>query len=1321
VSDPEGDNLSGASAQITIGTYQAGQDFLNWTDNNLADNITLDNINSNAQTIVLTGLDSGANYTAALRAITYQNSSENPNTTSRSIIFGATDQPGALGSSGPGGRTINVVNVDDPPDAVNDSATVLEDAAATSIPVLTNDTDIDGGLKEITATSDPANGTVVGTGGTPGHRTGLTYQPDPNYCNDPPGTTPDTFTYTVNGGDSATVSMTVTCVNDAPVAGDETFNATNSAIGNTTLNVNTSVTRNATSDGRLATPDPTDTSPVTDRPHKEITGDILGNDTDVDSANNTFTVTAGTFATNDGGTVTIQADGDFNFEPAPSTSCTDTSDFFDYTVEDNDPSNEQTDTGRVTIAITGCVWYVNNNDAQGNSGTSEKPFDTLAQAQTASGNNHTTFVYDGDDTTTGYNTGFTMNTGERLLSEGATLTVGSDTLHTADAANRASLTNNNADVVTLAGGATVKGFNLDPQGTGGGIFGTGLGATTVALDDLNVVDNGTKGTQPGLELDTSAGTTTNVSNLTVNNGDGSSATSTDTGVRLNSAGTVNFDPTGAISVTTDGAKGLDATSTALGSSSTFDDITVTNSGSGGVSMSSTTGTTTLGEGSGPDLSLTTVSGAPAALNLATAGTVSIGSAGTDNLSATGGPALDVTGTTTPNLNFDDVDSTNSANDGINLDGLGTGTFSAASGDIGGEAGIGFDLNGGSGAITYPGTFANGSGPLVAEITGRSGGVVSLSGNMNDTNDAGGGVNIANNTGGSTVFSGATKQYNTGASDAVTFSSSDGHTFVLSGGGSDIDTTSGNGINATTSGTFQVSGSGNTLDSTGLSASNRGLNMVDTDFAAADVTFDHINTSGGANGIRLNNTGTAGNLVVTGTGGTCTLANTTGCSGGTIQGTTGSDDSGTSPIGTGIALKSTRDTSLTRVHIANSSNYAIRGDSVPGGFSLSNSVIDGVSGTEAPASAGSPFNESAIRFTELTGSSNAISNSGIKGGVTDNVGVINTAGTLNRLTLQSDTFGNNSDTQGSRNVDINGTGTSTMNVTVDSSTFTASGSHDFGYDESGTAGDVVFTNNTMSQSRPTSGLGAPATGAGNVKITSGGAANTTANVATNTMTGATGNAILLVFGDNPSASGNLTATVNSNIIGSAGTANSGSLEGDGIQLNHTTGTNGSHTSVAITNNQVRQYNNFGIEITSGSGGQAIDDGNIDATVTGNTISNPGTNASIGSIFQGLQLNTATVDGQSFNWCLNAKGNSMIGSGRNGGTDFRLRQRFDTIVRLPGYGGTAFDTTAVTNFIANQNDAAPLDPAANAPVPTGAALTDAPSGGQGFVGGAACASG
>ncbi len=119
----------------------------------------------------------------------------------------------------PGGYTatvsMTVTCADDPASAVADAATVMEDASATAVDVLANDTDIDGGPKSVASVTQPANGTVVITGGG----TGLTYAPNADYCNTPPGTTLDTFTYTLApGGDTATVSMTVTCVDDPPVA-----------------------------------------------------------------------------------------------------------------------------------------------------------------------------------------------------------------------------------------------------------------------------------------------------------------------------------------------------------------------------------------------------------------------------------------------------------------------------------------------------------------------------------------------------------------------------------------------------------------------------------------------------------------------------------------------------------------------------------------------------------------------------------------------------------------------------------------------------------------------------------------------------------------------------------------------------------------------------------------------------------------------------------------------------------------------------------------------------------------------------------------------
>jgi hypothetical protein len=99
------------------------------------------------------------------------------------------------------------VDCSQPPTAVNDNATVAQDAPATGVPVLANDTDPDGGAPiQILSRTQPANGNVVinGTG------TGLTYKPNGGYCNTPSGPL-DSFTYTLNGGASATVFMTVTC------------------------------------------------------------------------------------------------------------------------------------------------------------------------------------------------------------------------------------------------------------------------------------------------------------------------------------------------------------------------------------------------------------------------------------------------------------------------------------------------------------------------------------------------------------------------------------------------------------------------------------------------------------------------------------------------------------------------------------------------------------------------------------------------------------------------------------------------------------------------------------------------------------------------------------------------------------------------------------------------------------------------------------------------------------------------------------------------------------------------------------------------------
>ena len=104
--------------------------------------------------------------------------------------------------------------VDDPPVAVDDAATVVEDDPATTIDVLANDTDVDGG-PIADRHGDPAG---QRDGGDHQRRDRADLSAGPELLQRPsPATTPDTFTYTLApGGSTATVTVTVTCVDDAP-------------------------------------------------------------------------------------------------------------------------------------------------------------------------------------------------------------------------------------------------------------------------------------------------------------------------------------------------------------------------------------------------------------------------------------------------------------------------------------------------------------------------------------------------------------------------------------------------------------------------------------------------------------------------------------------------------------------------------------------------------------------------------------------------------------------------------------------------------------------------------------------------------------------------------------------------------------------------------------------------------------------------------------------------------------------------------------------------------------------------------------------------
>ena len=131
---------------------------------------------------------------------------------------------------------ISVVTSNRPPVANADTASVGEDAGATTINVLANDTDPDGNALRVTAVSTTG---VLGTVTIAANGQGVTYTPSSSFQSLAAGqTATETFTYTVsdqNGGTAtATTTVTIVGANDAPmVSGAVTGTATEDGVVST--------------------------------------------------------------------------------------------------------------------------------------------------------------------------------------------------------------------------------------------------------------------------------------------------------------------------------------------------------------------------------------------------------------------------------------------------------------------------------------------------------------------------------------------------------------------------------------------------------------------------------------------------------------------------------------------------------------------------------------------------------------------------------------------------------------------------------------------------------------------------------------------------------------------------------------------------------------------------------------------------------------------------------------------------------------------------------------------------------------------------------
>ncbi len=214
------------------------------------------------------------------------------------LNFNGDDSFTYLVSDGQGGSafglvTVTVTSVNDPPVAQDDPGILTDEDVALTIPVLDNDSDIDGDDLTITDVGDAGNGMVTNNG------IDVTYTPAADFNG------ADAFTYTIsdgNGGEAtAQVTVTVEPVNDPPVALDDAV----------TTDFETSATI-----------------------------DVLANDSDVDSL--VITVSSVGLPANG---AAVNNGTDVTYTPAAAFSGTDT---FTYTISDGSGGS---DTAQVTVTV----------------------------------------------------------------------------------------------------------------------------------------------------------------------------------------------------------------------------------------------------------------------------------------------------------------------------------------------------------------------------------------------------------------------------------------------------------------------------------------------------------------------------------------------------------------------------------------------------------------------------------------------------------------------------------------------------------------------------------------------------------------------------------------------------------------------------------------------------------------------------------------------------------------------------------------------------------------------------------------------------------
>lgn len=216
---------------------------------------------------------------------------------------------------------------------------------------------------------------------------------------------------------------------------------------------------------------------------------LMANDT---GPTGLLSVTAGTFATGQGGTVTIAADGSFTYQ---SPLGFEGADLFNYTLNDGLVSL----VASAAITVNEVVWFIDSAAAPGGSGRFEAPFKTVAAFNAIQGLGPT--PAQADDFIhlfargSSYAGSFTLLAGQRLQGTGEALVVGATTID--PATTPPAIVASAGSTVTLSTGNQIRGLLLS-NSSGKGITGTAFGTLTVRTSTVNVTN--------GRALDLATGT-----------------------------------------------------------------------------------------------------------------------------------------------------------------------------------------------------------------------------------------------------------------------------------------------------------------------------------------------------------------------------------------------------------------------------------------------------------------------------------------------------------------------------------------------------------------------------------------------------------------------------------------------------------------------------------------------------------------------------------------------------------------------------------------------------------------------------------------------